>query len=254
MSGCRGIRAHQNTTELPHPPFLTLFGRAYDHGMSDVIITVRGEHETRRAPEQGVVRVSVRTEGPERGPVVERLSALSQPIRDDLTSRKDAGDLAEWSSQRVSVWSNRPWASDGRQLALVHHAAVEFTATFEDFAALSWWVSEISTRDGVQIDHVAWQLTPASARETEAATAAQAVQVAVDRATAYAKALGLTTVEAREVADLGLLTRAEAAPAPEMRMMAMRASADAGGGAPAVDLQPEEIVVTAGVEARFAAR
>ena len=69
---------------------------------------------------------------------------------------------------------------------------------------------------------------------------------------------GSTSVTPLEIADLGLLTRGEPAsgsPAP-MVIRAAKASfaMDAGGGAPAVELQPEEIVVTAAVEARFVAR
>ena len=223
--------------------------------MSDVIITVRGEHETRVAPEQGIVHASVRAEGPARGAVIERIAALALPLREDLAARKDAGGISEWSSQRVSVWSNRPWNDQGKQLALVHYASIEVTATFTDFASLSWWVSDIAEREGVQIDNVTWSLTPASARSIEAEVAAEAVTVAVSRATAYANALGLGTVAPLEIADLGLLQRSESAPttAPKMmRAMAMGAM-DAAGGAPTVEFQPENIVVTAAVEARFSA-
>lgn len=222
--------------------------------MSDVIITVRGEHETRVAPEQGIVHASVKAEGPERGAVVERIAALAQPLREDLTARKEAGGITEWSSQRVSVWSNRPWNDQGTQLALVHYASVEITATFTDFANLSWWVSDIAERDGVQIDHVSWSLTPATARSTEADVAAEAVRVALTRATAYASAIGLGSVRPLEIADLGLLQRSEAASSPAPKMMrAMAMGAMDAGGSPAVEFQPEDILVTAAVEARFAA-
>ena len=105
--------------------------------MSEVVITVRGEHEARVAPEEGIVRLSVRAEGPERGGVVERISALSEPLRTDLSARKEQGGVREWSSQRVAVWANRPWNAEGKQLSLVHYASVEFSAVFTDFAALS---------------------------------------------------------------------------------------------------------------------
>lgn len=225
--------------------------------MSEVTITVRGEHEARVAPEEAVAHLSVRAEGPERGAVVERIAALAAPLREDLETRKSAGTISEWSSQRVSVWANRPWNNEGRQLALVHYASVEITATFTDFAALSWWVSEVAERDGVQVDTVTWRLTPATAKSVEAEVAAQAVKVAVDRATAYAGALGLAALTPLEVADLGLLTHGSDAssPAPKMMRAAPMAAMDAGaGGGPAVDLQPEDILVTAAVEARFAAR
>ncbi len=223
--------------------------------MSDVIITVRGEHEVRVAPEEAIAHISVRTEGPERGGVVERIAQLTAPLRDDLSARKAAGGVADWSSQRVSLWASRPWNNEGTQLALVHYASVEITATFTDFAALSWWISEVSERDGVQIDGVTWQLTPDSARLTEAAVAAQAVRVAVERANAYATAIGLTTVTAREIADLGLLGRGESAsPAPRMLGMTKASfAADAAASGPAVEFQPDDIVVSAAVEARFSA-
>ena len=224
--------------------------------MSEVTITVRGEHEARVAPEQAVARVSVRAEGRERGPVVERIAALTAPLRDDLSARKDAGGLSDWTSQRVAVWANRPWNSEGKQLALVHYASVELSATFTDFTALSWWVSDIAERDGVQVDGVAWRLTLATAKATEAQVAAHAVRVAVDRATAYAGAIGLTELTPVEIADLGLLTHAteQASPAPKMMRAMAFAAPDAGGSGPAVELQPEDIVVTAAVEARFTAR
>ncbi|WP_345803006.1 SIMPL domain-containing protein [Microbacterium sp. AZCO] len=221
--------------------------------MSDVVITVRGEHEARVAPEEGVVRLSVRAEGPERGGVVERISALAEPLRTDLGTRKQQGGVREWSSQRVAVWANRPWSSDGKQLALVHYASVEFSAVFTDFAGLSWWITEIAERDGVQVDGIDWQLTRTTAKQAEADVAAEAVRVAVDRATAYARAIGLGSVTPLEIADVGLLSRDDPSPAPMARMMKASFAADAGG-APGVELQPEDIIVSAAVEARFSAR
>lgn len=224
--------------------------------MSEVIITVRGEHEVRVAPEEAVARVTVRAEGPARGTVVERIVALTEPLRDDLTARAEQGGVREWSSQRVSVWANRPWNSEGKQLALVHYATVEVTATFTDFSALSWWITDVAEREGVQIDGVAWQLTPATRRSTEAEVAAQAVSVAVARAEAYARAIDLQTVTPLEIADLGLLTDSgQSGPVPMVRAgtAMMLSAADAGGGGQ-MEFHPEDIVVAAGVEARFSAR
>lgn len=222
--------------------------------MSDVIITVRGVHEARIAPEHARARLTVRAEGPERGPVVEKIAALATPIRDDLIARKAAGSLHDWSSERVAVWANRPWNADGNQLPLVHYASLEATAVFTDFTALSWWISELADREGVQIDGVEWLLTPETAKATEAEAAAHAVRVAIARATAYASAIERTTVTPLEIADVGLLTRGEAraSSASEMRMMKASFAMDAGA-APSMDFQPQDIVVTAAVEARFLA-
>jgi len=223
--------------------------------MSEVVITVRGDHEARVAPEEGVVRLSVRAEGPERGGVVERISALAEPLRTDLDARRQLGGVRDWSSQRVAVWANRPWNAEGKQLRLVHYASVEFSAVFTDFAALSWWVSDISERDGVQIDTVEWRLTRGTATQAEADVATEAVRVAVERASAYARAIGLSSVTPMEVADVGLLSRDDpGAPAPMARMLKAASFAEDVGGGPAVEFQPEDILVSAAVEARFMAR
>jgi uncharacterized protein YggE len=223
--------------------------------MSEVVITVRGENERRIAPERAVAHLTIRAEGPERGAVVERMAAFSEPVRDDLASRKAAGTVAEWTSQRVSVWSERPWSADGKRLAPVHYGSVDFTATFTDFAVLSWWAGEVVEREGVQLGWIDWQLTPGTRSATERDVAAGAVAVAVERANAYASAIGLSTVTPLEIADVGLLARSDPAqPAPRMLMAkAEFAAADAGGGS-AVQLQPDDIVITAAVEARFTAR
>ena len=222
--------------------------------MSEVVIAVRGEHEARVAPEEGVVRLSVRAEGPDRGGVVERIATLAEPLRADLAARKEQGGVREWSSQRVAVWANRPWNAEGKQLSLVHYASVEFSAVFTDFAALSWWVTDVSERDGLQIDAIEWRLTRETAKQAEADVATEAVRVAVERASAYARAIGLSSVTPVEVADVGLLGRDEPGPAPMARMLKSASFAADVGGGQAVEFQPEDIIVAAGVEARFVAR
>ena len=174
--------------------------------MSEVIITVRGENESRVAPERAVAHVSAAADGPRRGAVVERISALAAPVRDDLARREDAGTVADWSSQRVSVWSDRPWNSDGKQLDLVHHASLEITATFTDFTMLSDWLNDIAARDGLQVGAVEWLLSPETKARVERDVATAAVSVAVERAGAYPAALGLRTVAPPDLADLRLLT------------------------------------------------
>jgi uncharacterized protein YggE len=217
--------------------------------MSDVVITVRGEQERRVAPERAVVQLSVRADGPDRGPVVDRVNAATAPIRDGLEAHQRSGEVTEWSSGRVSVWSERPWNNEGRQLPPVHHASVDFLATFADFTALSWWLGETADADEVQVTAITWDLTPATRAAVERDVASDAVRVAVTRAEAYAEAIGRSDIEPTEIADLGLLVgRPEsAASAPKMRMAAM----DAAG--PALALQPADIVVSAAVEARFRA-
>ncbi|WES65118.1 SIMPL domain-containing protein [Microbacter sp. GSS18] len=220
--------------------------------MADVVITVRGRHETRIAPERASAHLSVRAESRDRGAVVERIAALAEPVRADLGARKEAGSVVEWASQRVSLWTDRPWGPDGKRQAPVHHASVDVVATFSDFAAMSWWVGDVLDRDGVELSRIDWQLTPATRARVEQEVATEAVGVAVARATAYATALGLASVVPVEIADLGLL--ADHPPeGPQPAMARAVALAAAPGGGPVTAFEPEDIVVEAGVEARFTA-
>lgn len=220
--------------------------------MSEVTITVRGENETRVAPERAVAHVSATVDGPDRGAVVERIAALAAPVREDLASRTQRGSVAEWSSHRVSVWSERPWSNEGVQLDLVHHATVELTATFTDFVVLSDWLNALADRDGIQIGGVDWLLSPETRTRVEREVATAAVAAAVERATAYAGALGLASVTPLEIADLGLLTGSQEATGSP-RVYAKAAMAMDAAGPSAVDFQPDDIVVSAAVEARFRA-
>lgn len=217
--------------------------------MSDVTITVRGESQTTVLPERAVAHVTASADGPERGTVVERVSALSEPLRADLTALAGAGTLTDWASARMSVWADRPWNNEGKQLELVHHASVEFSATFTDPLALSEWLNAIAATDGLTVGAVEWQITPETRMRIEREVATEAVAVAVARANAYAAAIGRHDVQPTEIADLGLLGSASAPPA---RLMAKAAAFDTAGSA--VQFRPDEIVVSAGVEARFVAR
>ncbi len=214
--------------------------------MSEVVITVRGESETRVRAEEAAVRVTVSTDGPARGPVVERAQERAASVQDGLVAHLRSGEVSEWSSARVSVWSDRPWNNDGAQLPLVHHASVELSATFTDAGALSWWLGDVTESDDVQVTAVDWRLARETRVGVERKVAAAAVQVAVDRAAAYAEALGLASVTAVEIADAGLLESRPESAAP--RMMAARA--DMG---PSFSLQPPELIVSATVEGRFRA-
>lgn len=219
--------------------------------MSDVTITVRGEHETRIAPEEARARLTVRTEGPDRAEVVERAADASEMLRAALTARQDAGEVREWSTGRLTVRSERPWNPEGAQLPFVHHATLDVTAIFSDLDALSGWLGEVSDHEAVQIGDIEWLLTRATTTAVEAQVADEAVRVALSRATAYAAAIGRGEVTPVEIADVGLLRGGEASAAPAPRMLKAAYAMDA---APAFALEPADIVVSATVEARFVAR
>lgn len=218
--------------------------------MSDVIITVRGEHEVRVMPEHATVHLSVGFDGSDRAAVVERTLAAGAPVREDIEARGAAGDVVDWTSRRLNVSADRPWNSEGKRLAPVYRAGIDFTVTFSDISAMSEWVTELSVVDGVSIGQVDWQLTPQTASEVEREVATQAVGTALARARSYAEALGLSQITPLEIADRGLISAAESAH-PKVAMM--RGAALAMDSTPGMEFQGQEITVSATVEGRFAA-
>lgn len=220
--------------------------------MSDVTVTVRGEHEARVAPERATIRVTVRSEGPARAAVVDTVMRLAEPLRVSITERSDAQTVVDWSSKRLSVRAERPWNNEGKRLAPVYYASIDFTATFTEASELSIWVSDISAWDGVEVGWVNWHLTPETRARIEREVAAAAVGVAVTRAEAYAGALGRHSVTPVEIADVGLISNREAQPAAPM-LKARGAAFAMADASPGMEYEPEEIVVSATVEGRFIA-
>ncbi|QNA92464.1 MULTISPECIES: SIMPL domain-containing protein [unclassified Microbacterium] len=221
--------------------------------MSEVTITVRGEHEARVAPERATVRVSLRTEGAERQDVVSSVMQLAEPIRSSIAERAAGGVVIEWSSTQLGVRAERPWNSEGKRLAPVYHASVDFTATFAEASELSLWVTDVSASDGVEVGWVDWHLTAATRTRVEQEVAAEAVRVAAIRARAYAGAIGLKDIVPVEIADVGLISTGQP-PQGAPLMKARGGVAFAADAAPAMEYEPQEIVLSATVEARFLAR
>lgn len=219
--------------------------------MTDVVITVRGEHSRQVPAELGVAQVSVRVDGPDRSEVLYQAQALASALQTELRAAEAMSSLSQWNSQRLSVWADRPWNNEGKQLDLVHHASVSTTSQWTDFSALSEWVSRVSEREGVAIDDISWRLTTETANKAEGEVAQSAIKVAVTRATSYATALGLSEVKATQIADAGMLA-SESQPSPRMHMADMAMKGRAGGAS--FELEPDEITVSATVEARFIAR
>jgi uncharacterized protein YggE len=225
--------------------------------MADTIITVQGEYSAWYPAERATVRASVHVDGPKRDDVFSRAVGGSEAVRTLIENQfdKDAGPVTWWTSDSVRVWSERPWNNDGKQLAPVFHSAIDFTAKFKDFEALSRWVEAVATIDGVTVGSVSWDLTDATRNSATSDVRSKAVKDAVTKATVYAQSIGLTSVKAIALADPGMLgdpSGGGAQPSPVFAKGAMRAQAF-DGGAPQLSLKPEEISVASVVDARFTA-
>ena len=222
--------------------------RRYGGHMSTEI-TVRGSFSAFERPERGTVHATIAYEGPVMEPVYGRVARDLDAVKASIAPMddKDNGAVTWWSADQLRTWSNRPWNKDGKQLPLVHHASVGLEVKFRDFSALSRWVGEhVANTEGFRVAHVEWALTAKRREALEKEVRTRAVRDAVTRAQAYADALGLGQVRPVAIADAGMLgKRTESGPSTAY----MRAGAV--GGAPDVELVPEQIEVSAEVDARF---
>jgi uncharacterized protein YggE len=133
---------------------------------------------------------------------------------------------------------------------MVHHTSVGIEVKFRDFASLSRWVgNHIANTDGFRVSHIEWALTSKRRKELQRQARIRAVEDAVVKAREYAEALGLGDIRPVAIADAGMLG-ANLQPESTVSAANMRVGA-VMGGAPDVELRPEDIEVSAAVDARF---
>lgn len=224
--------------------------------MTDVVLTVAGSARIRRVAERAHVAAVATAEGRDRADVVARATALSTRLQESIAARHDAesGPVRTWSAQGMQVWGQRPWDQNGRQLPIVHNARFDLRAEFDDAEALARWVDEFSGVEGVQVSGIDWRLTESTEREATREARGAAVRDALERAADFAAALGLGAPAPLSIADPGLLDEGspQAPHAPKTDLMMARGTA-ADDGSSGLQFTPGEIVVAAGVEARFSA-
>jgi hypothetical protein len=220
--------------------------------MSETIITVEGSFNHHHPAERGTVMVTIGFQGPERESVVTRTTSLHASITADVQQwhSPSGGPVTWWSSDRLRVWSERPWNTEGKQLPLVHHAAIALEVKFSDLTRLAEWAERLAAADGVTIDGIRWSLTEVTRSRLTTDSRHRAVVDAHDKAMAYARSLGLMGLRPIALADPGMLGDQSR---PSSAAEAVQMSRKAATGEPSLDLKPEDITVTARVHARFAA-
>ena len=226
--------------------------------MADTIITVQGEHSAWYPAERATAFASVHAWGDSRDDVFARAVASADSVRSLIEAIHDAktGPVTWWSSDSVRVWSERPWNNEGKQLDPVFHAAVDFSVKFKDFTALAEWVEAAAALDDTSVGGITWDLTEATRTSVTTEVRSRAVKDAVAKASVFAQSIGLGSVTATALADPGMLgdpAGTGASGAAPMYRASMKTAADFSG-APQLALKPEEIAVSAIVDARFVAR
>lgn len=214
-----------------------------------VTITVRGTSSALRRPERATIFLAVAMVAPDQQQVYAAAANSASVVSGRLREMFDPGrgPVTSWSSDQIRTWASRPWSNEGQHLPLVYHAHVGFQATFSDFTQLAGWLAQIVELGGVSVDRVEWSLTDASRDALTREVRAAAVRDARDKAQMYADALTLGAVRVVALADQGMLE--DGAPGPVVPQPFARASMAAE--AAQIDLVPEDVTVSAAVDARF---
>ncbi|WP_165067081.1 SIMPL domain-containing protein [Marisediminicola senii] len=220
--------------------------------MTHTTITVRGEHMALLAPELATVDLTIQHDGPVRDAVVAALTSTADRLIQAIVRATDRhpSPLVSSANESVRVWAERPWTPDGVQQDHVHHATMRFSVVIDDFVFLDGFVDDVAAMPGIAVEGVSWSLTEPTRLATLDDVRQRAVQDAVAKATVYARTIGIDAVRVTALADAGMLTDA-GRPATGFEQSMMLRSAPAA--APGISLHPEEIEVSAAVDARFTA-
>ena len=219
--------------------------------MPETVISVQGSHTAWFPAERASVSIAVSADGPERDAVVTAATTAADAVRATIEPLHAAGPISKWSADSLRVWSERPWNQNGEQLDPVHHAALDLSVTFDDFTALSGWIEQVVRIEHVALAGIHWSLTDSRTTAVTAEVRSRAVKDAVSKASVYAQSIGLGSVTATAMADPGMLGDGSSpTPGFESRMAMKMDSASGGGG---IALKPEQIEITAAVDARFIA-
>ncbi|MEU9292942.1 SIMPL domain-containing protein [Streptomyces sp. NPDC048266] len=211
-------------------------------------VTVRGEGRLEVDPELARIGVTVSARGTDRPTALADLTRRNARVLDLLKAQGDALGSLETGSLSIAPELGRRGRGERVQS---YRGRVRVTAELTDFTALGELVTRLADLELTSVDGPWWALRPDSSAYAEARRLA--VTEAVQRARAYAEALGTSLASLLELSDAGLV-------GPGMPMAPVFAGAPAAfaaegvGEAPALDLEPQRQTVTAEVVARFTMR
>lgn len=223
--------------------------------MTETIITVRGEHAAAYAPDIATLAINVNYDGDERRKVFDLSNRTAEDLRKRITGmhHESRGPIVSWTSDSVRVWGDRPWNSAGKRLPVIYHSVINFTATFNDFDSLAQFIEAVAEIHGTTIGYLEWELTRENLTAVTNDVRSLAVQDAVAKATAYARAIGLSSVTPTAIADPGMLGNQPSVSGGGYGLASARGLMVGGSDTPQLTLKPEDIEVSVTVDARFVA-
>ncbi|MBB4934006.1 hypothetical protein F4561_004826 [Lipingzhangella halophila] len=215
------------------------------------IVRVRGSATLEVEPELVRFTVVVAAQDKDRRLTLERLTRRNDTIRGRIREFGDAVEDMNSGALRV-----QPVLRDGRgERIRNYHGQVRLHVAMNDFGAMGSLLPELADQELSDVQGPWWRLRPNS--EVYVRARSRAVREAVERARVYVEALGAQLTGVVELADVGLSS--DQGNAPTQQAMGggspMRARGAPPGSAeaspPPLNLEPEQIEVSAKLEATF---
>ncbi|MFD1722883.1 SIMPL domain-containing protein [Amnibacterium endophyticum] len=215
-----------------------------------VLIAVHGAAARFLPAERGTLALGLALEHADREVVVRDVAALHERLVADAKSFVHRGAATWWGSDQVRVHSVRRYRKDSEVADVVQAAAAEVRVKFRDFGALSDWVEQAGSLEGVTVADIDWTVTEAHRTQVQREVRVQAVRDATQRAEAYAAAIGAESVELQALWEPGLRPGADSHAGGGFTTRAMLSASGSSG----FELRPDDIEIAAEVTADFLVR
>ncbi|MFB7585618.1 SIMPL domain-containing protein [Streptomyces sp. NPDC056169] len=209
-------------------------------------VTVRGEGRLEVDPEFARIWVTVSARGTDRSATLAELTRRNAQVLDLVKAQGETVEKLETGRFSISPELGRRGRGE-RVHAFV--GRVRMTAELTDFTVLGELVTRLADLDMTGVDGPWWELRPDSPAYAEARRLA--VTEAVQRARAYAEALGTSLASLLELSDAGLAGPGMSQLPPVFAAAPAGFATERAGEAPPLDLEPQRQTVTAEVVARF---
>nr|WP_323450697.1 SIMPL domain-containing protein [Streptomyces sp. YSPA8] len=197
-------------------------------------------------PEIARIGVTVSARGTDRRAALDDLTRRNAAALELIRSYGDAVEKVGTGAFAISPELTR--SGRGERIR-AYRGSVYLTAELGDFTELGELTTRLADLELTRVDGPWWALRPDSPAYGEARRAA--VREAVQRARAYAEALGARLTALLELADQGAEHPVPYGAHDSVLRMAPAAVAGSLESAPALDLEPQRQTVQAQVTARF---
>ncbi|KAJ5184513.1 Protein of unknown function DUF541 [Penicillium cf. griseofulvum] len=219
--------------------------------MAPLKIIVTGKSSIVHPPERGILRFSVKGNGPEQEKVAKEVATSSTNLQNWIKSNfysgtDDLDSMTKFSSTSIRTWTRSTDMHD-QPVPNPHHASVSFKAVFRDFTKLNHAIEELLVYPKVEIDGLDWTLTDETGRRLASDARKLALGDAIQQADDYSEVIG-RDVSVTEIADQGM------SPYRVQRHMVAASYGDHRGEDPVpLDLTPQDIDVESNVNVTFQA-